>query len=129
MNLPLSLRSLTSQCCVWLLASVRDFGMKCQNTTKQEPVCKLAAEIDGHSFACISVPPGNHTITGWMSAHPSDATDSVVFTASTNETRYLEATVTSAWKSTLRLRLVAPESEREAIRKMKNVGVPLPGSL
>ena len=88
---------------------------------------KLAAELNGHSFACISVPPGSHTVTGWM--HPSDATSSVAFTAPTNATSYLEAKVINAGKTTLRLRLVAPESGREAIRKMKNVGAPLTGSL
>ena len=90
---------------------------------------KLAAELDGHSFACISVPPGSHTVTGWIPADFPDANGSVAFTASTNETRYLEATVISAGKTTVRLRLVAPESDRKALRKMKDVGVPLPGSL
>ncbi len=90
---------------------------------------KLAAELDRHSFACISVPPGSHTVDAWMRGSPSDATDSVAFTAPTNETSYLEAKVTNTRKITLRLRLVAPEPGREAIRKMKNVGAPLAGSL
>jgi hypothetical protein len=90
---------------------------------------KLAAELNRHSFACISVPPGSHTVAGWMRAHPSDATESIAFTAPTNETRYLEAKVTSGTgKTTLRLRWVAPEAGREAIRKMKNVGAPLPSN-
>jgi hypothetical protein len=90
---------------------------------------KLAAELNRHSFACISVPPGSHTVTGWMHAYPYDATDSVACTAPTSETSYLEVKVTNGAKKTLRLRLVAPESGREAIRKMENVGAALPGSL
>jgi hypothetical protein len=95
---------------------------------------KLAAELNRHSFACISVPPGSHTIAGWMRAYPSDATDFFAFTAPTNAASYLEAKVASGTgkdrgRLMLRLRLVAPESGREAIRKMKNVGAPLPGSL
>ena len=90
---------------------------------------KLAAELDRHSFARIAMPPGRHTVAGWMRAHPSHATDSVTFTAPTNQTNYVEARVTSGTgKTTLRLRLVAPESGQEATRKMKNVGAVLPGN-
>ncbi len=91
---------------------------------------KLAAELDRDQYTRIHLPPGTHTVSCWMKAHPDDASSAMTLRARSGQTHYVGIHVDGGRGSTtLEIKAVADEAGAQAIRAMsREPSIPPVGS-